>query len=166
MHIREADSGEIPSLSDLIRDAFRDVAETFGLTRENCPKHPSNLTDEWIENDLDRGVIYYVLENDGISAGCVALEKAGPDLCYLERLAVLPANRRNGFGKALVDHVIAQARGLGAKKISIGVIADDTNLKRWYRKLGFVELETQAFEHLPFLVTFMSYEIAACPPSR
>jgi len=166
MHIREADSGEIPALSDLIRDAFRDVAETFGLTRENCPKHPSNLTDEWIEYDLDRGVIYYVLENDGISAGCVALEKAGPDLCYLERLAVLPANRRNGFGKALVDHVIAQARGLGAKKISIGVIADDTNLKRWYRKLGFVELETQAFEHLPFLVTFMSYEIAVCPPSR
>ncbi len=165
MHIRKADSGEISALSGLIRDAFRDVAETFGLTRENCPKHPSNLTDEWIENDLDRGVIYYVLENDGISAGCVALEKAGPDLCYLERLAVLPANRRNGFGKALVDHVIAQARGLGAKKISIGIIADDTNLKRWYRKLRFVELETQAFEHLPFLVTFMSYEIAPCPPS-
>jgi len=32
MHIREADSGEIPALSDLIRDAFRDVAEAFGLT--------------------------------------------------------------------------------------------------------------------------------------
>ncbi len=165
MHIRKADSGEISALSGLIRDAFRDVAETFGLTRENCPKNPSNLTDEWIENDLDRGVIYYILENDGISAGCVALEKAGPDLCYLERLAVLPANRRNGFGKALVDHVFAQARSLGAKKISIGIIADDTDLKRWYRKLGFVELETQAFEHLPFLVTFMSYEIAPCPPS-
>ncbi|MDH3567902.1 MAG: GNAT family N-acetyltransferase [Desulfobacteraceae bacterium] len=164
MHIREANSRD-PILSGLIRDAFRGVAETFGLTRENCPKHPSNCTDEWIENDLDRGVIYYILENDGISVGCVALEKAGPDLCYLERLAVLPGNRRNGFGKALVDHVIAQARGLGAQQISIGIIADDTDLKRWYKKLGFVELETQAFEHLPFLVTFMSYEIAPYPPS-
>ncbi len=164
MHIREANSRD-PILSGLIRDAFRGVAETFGLTRENCPKHPSNCTDEWIENDLDRGVIYYILENDGISVGCVALEKAGSDLCYIERLAVLPGNRRNGFGKALVDHVIAQARGLGAQLISIGIIADDTDLKRWYKKLGFVELETQAFEHLPFLVTFMSYEIAPYPPS-
>lgn len=165
MHIREASSGEIPALSGLIRNAFRDVAETFGLTRENCPKHPSNCNDEWIENDIDRGVIYYVLENDGIFVGCVALEKAGSDLYYLERLAVLPASRRNGFGKALLDHAFAQARILGAKKISIGIIADDTDLKRWYRKLGFVELETQAFEHLPFLVTFMSHEIAPFPLS-
>lgn len=160
MQIRNANSREVPVLSALIRDAFRNVAEAFGLTRENCPKHPSNCTDEWIENDLERGVIYYLLEKDGISAGCVALEKAGPDLCYLERLAVLPEYRRNGYGKALVHHVFAQARGLGAQKISIGIIADDTNLKRWYKKLGFVEIETQAFEHLPFFVTFMSYEIA------
>ena len=165
MHIREANSGEIPILSGLIRNAFRGVAERFGLTRENCPKHPSNCTDEWIENDLDRGVIYYVIENDCISAGCVSLEKAGPDLCYIERLAVLRESRRNGFGRVLVDHVFAQARVLGAKQISIGIIADDTDLKRWYSKLGFVEIETQAFQHLPFLVTFMSYEIAPSPPS-
>lgn len=51
MHIREANSRD-SILSGLIRDAFRGVAETFGLTRENCPKHPSNCTDEWIENEI------------------------------------------------------------------------------------------------------------------
>lgn len=51
MHIREANSQD-SILSGLIRDAFRGVAETFGLTRENCPKHPSNCTDEWIENEI------------------------------------------------------------------------------------------------------------------
>jgi N-acetylglutamate synthase-like GNAT family acetyltransferase len=89
--------------------------------------------------------------------GCVALEKASPDLYYLERLAVLPQYRRNGFGKALVDYVLLEAKAVGAKKLDIGIIAEQSELKLWYQQLGFVEGETKEFEHLPFLVTFMTY---------
>ncbi len=158
-YIRAANSVDVPLLSSLIRVSFRDVAERFALTVENCPKHPSNCTDEWIENDLARGVAYYILEHDGAPVGCVALEKANPDLCFLERLGVLPQSRRKGFGKALVDHVFAEARVSGAKQISIGIISDDTELKLWYQRIGFVEKETKEFAHLPFLVSFMSYEL-------
>ena len=158
-YIRATEAVDGPVLSGLIRVSFRDVAERFALTLENCPKHPSNCTDEWIENDLARGVAYYILESDGKPVGCVALEKANPDLCYLERLGILPQSRRKGFGKALVDHVFYEARALGAKQISIGIISDDTELKLWYQKIGFVEKETKEFAHLPFLVTFMSYEL-------
>ena len=42
--------------------AFRGVAERFGLTDENCPRHASNCTADWIEKDMDRGVTYFVLE--------------------------------------------------------------------------------------------------------
>jgi len=52
IHIREADSHEISLLSHLIRKAYRGIAERFNLTPENCPKHPSNCSDEWIENDF------------------------------------------------------------------------------------------------------------------
>ena len=158
-YIRAAGAVDIPVLSGLIRVSFRDVAERFALTLENCPKHPSNCTDEWIENDLSRGVTYYILEHDGTPVGCVALEKANSDLCYLERLGILPQSRRKGFGKALVDNVFVEARALGAKQISIGIISDDTELKLWYQKIGFLERETKEFAHLPFLVTFMSYEL-------
>ena len=159
IHIRETDSDDIPLLSDLIRDSFRDVAERFSLTPENCPKHPSNCEVEWIENDFARGVIYYILEHSGTPAGCVALEKASPDLCYLERLAVLEENRRQGFGRALVDHVFVEAKALGTEQIGIGIIAADIELKLWYQKIGFIEGETKEFEHLPFLVTFMTYQL-------
>lgn len=157
--IREADAGEAPLLSGLIRDSFRDVAERFSLTPENCPKHPSNCDLEWIENDFARGVTYYILEHSGTPVGCVALEKASSDICYLERLAVLEENRRQGFGRALVDHVFVEAKALGTKQIGIGIIAADTELKLWYQKIGFTEEETKEFEHLPFLVTFMTYEL-------
>ena len=158
-HIREANPADVSLISDLIRKSFRDVAERFGLTLENCPKHPSNCSDEWIEKDFDRDVIYYLLENDHVAVGCAGLEKANSDLCYLERLAVLPEFRRRGFGKRLADHVISRTKHLGAKQISIGIIGDDIELKQWYRQIGFIEGETMEFEHLPFPVTFMLYKL-------
>ena len=156
IQIKTANTADVPLLTGLIRESFRDVAERFNLTPENCPKHPSNCTEEWIRNDLARGVTYYVLNYKGMPVGCVALEKASPELCYLERLAVLPTHRRKGLGKALVDHVFFEARTLGAKEISIGIISKQTELKTWYQKFGFVEGETKEFAHLPFQVTFMS----------
>ena len=158
-HIREAKFTDVSLVSGLIRESFCDVARRFGLTLENCPKHPSNCTDEWIEADFARGVIYYILESNSMAVGCVALEKVNSDLYYLERLGVLPGARRKGFGRVLVDHVIFQGKSCGAKIISIGIIADDTELKRWYQKIGFVEGKTKEFEHLPFLVTFLTYKL-------
>ena len=155
IHIRACGTGDTLLLTGLIREAFRDVAVHFGLTSENCPKHPSNCTREWIENGFSRGVRYFVLEAGGTRVGCVALERATKETCYLERLSVLPGSRQKGFGRALVEHVISEATKLDAGKISIGIIADDTNLKDWYRRIGFVEKETRQFAYLSFRVTFM-----------
>lgn len=40
--IREADIADITLLSSIIRNSYQTVAVRFGLTPENCPKHPSN----------------------------------------------------------------------------------------------------------------------------
>ncbi len=44
--IRKADSCDISLLAGLVREGFQYVAERFGLTLENCPKHPSHCTDD------------------------------------------------------------------------------------------------------------------------
>ena len=157
--IRAATIDDVSILSGLICHCYRDVAQRFGLTPENCPKHPSNCTEEWIQNDFARGVSYYILEHNSLPAGCAALEMPDPGLGYLERLAVLPAHRRKGFGRILIDHVFSRAQDSWIKKISIGIIAAQTELKRWYQKIGFVEGDTKEFKHLPFLVTFMIYNL-------
>ena len=102
---------------------------------------------------------YYVLESEGRVAGSVGLEWVRPGLCNLERLAVLPGERKRGFGRALVNHVFSEAGKLGCNTIRIGVIADQAELKDWYRGFGFVETETRDFAHLPFRVTFMNCEL-------
>lgn len=158
IHMRKAGPQDVTLLCSLIRDSHRDVAERFGLTQENCPRHPSNCTQEWIEKDLLKGVDYYILEHDDTPAGCVAIEQASPEVCYLERLSVLPEQRRNGLGRALVTNVLLKAKMLGACEVGIGIIAQYTELKVWYKKIGFIVGETKEFAHLPFSVTFMSYK--------
>jgi N-acetylglutamate synthase-like GNAT family acetyltransferase len=157
--IRTCSREDSQVLAETIRRSFQDVAERFGLTQENAPRHPSNCTEHWIQKDLERGVTYFIIESENSAVGCVALEQATSEIYYLERLAVLPNHRQHGFGKALVTHALSNARLLGACRVNIGIIAKHAELKNWYKEIGFAEGESKDFPHLPFRVTFMSYEV-------
>jgi N-acetylglutamate synthase-like GNAT family acetyltransferase len=164
--IRPATEVDIPTMVKIIQNAFYNVAVRFGLTETNCPKHPSNCKPDWIEDALAKGVRYFILDSDGDSCGCAALEQGSPEVCYLERLAVLPAHQRQGFGRAVVDHVLEEARLSGARQVDIGIIAEHFELKEWYKKIGFIELRKAHFPHLPFEVLFMSKRLAPEPVSN
>lgn len=159
--IRGATTEDIPLLTRLIRNSFQDVAKRFHLTPENAARHPSNCEPEWVEAAIEKGVRYSLLFSGDTPCGCVALERANPEVCYLERLAVLPEFRRKGFGAALVRHAADQAADAGAQRIEIGIIAAQTDLRDWYTKLGFSLRGTASFEHLPFEVAFMFRNIQA-----
>jgi hypothetical protein len=60
----------------------------------------------------------------------------------------------------LVNHIINYAKSKGVLEISIGIIANHTDLKNWYLKLGFVKNGVKEFPHLPFDVLFMKYELS------
>ncbi len=155
--IRKAEPRDEKTLADLIRVSFRNVAIRYSLTPLNCPKHPSNYTQEWIASDHHRGVVYFILYQNNMPVGCVGLERPGPDICFLERLAVLPPMRRNGCGRILVEHVLACAEAGGAASVGIGIIAKQIELKQWYERLGFAVTSTKRFQHLPFEVMLMEH---------
>ena len=157
--IREACIEDSKVLANIISESFKDVAKRFSLTPENCPKHPSNYTASWIESDFERGVRYFILSKDNIPVGCAGLETPGPEVCYLERLSVLPELRGNHFGLALFRHTISCAASNGIPKMSIGIIDEQTELKEWYRNLGFIETGIKNFPHLPFTVCFMELKL-------
>lgn len=148
---------DINVLVEMIKDSFLDVALRFGLNEQNSPTHPSNCRAEWLLREMNRGVIFYILENEGQPVGCVALEKISDEVCYLERLAVLPRHRRQGFGAGPVKHVLSEARLLNVYRVEIGMIAEHKELQDWYEKRGFEEVERKNFPQLIFQVTFMSY---------
>ncbi len=153
--IKQATQTDVFTLTELIRASYQDVAKRFQLTLENAPTHPSNCQEQWIESALKKGIGYYILYNNQIPCGCVALEHVNPQLCYLERLGVTPQNRRKGVGQALVEHTFQQAKQRGTLRVEIGIISEDIDLMKWYQKIGFSVKETAYFPHLPFEVTFM-----------
>jgi len=159
MKIREARLNDLSAIARIVSESNKDVAEKFGLTADNCPKHPSFCTMSWIKADFNRGERYFLLENNNAAVACVAYEVADSDLAYLNRLAVLPAFRRKGIGTRLVQHIIGLAQTDRISSISIGIIGEHTELQRWYSKQGFIGGETKRFPHLPFSVRYMSYAV-------
>lgn len=143
--IRKCDGRDAEALADLISQAFSDVAERFGFNCQNAARHPSNCRPEWIFRDLNRGVVYYLLENESTPAGAVALEHISSEVCALDHLAVSPAFRRQGIGAMLVRHGLTEAQHLGAKRVHAGVMVEDLDLKAWFEKLGFAEKDFREY---------------------
>ena len=154
--IRTATIVDAEVLARLVSDSFRPVAARFGLTPANCPTHPSFCTPEWIRADVRKGKSYYILSAGKVPCGCVAIEQPQPEVCYLQRLAVLPEFRRQGHGRALVEHVLAEAARRQAARVELAMIADHHELKAWYEKVGFTTMRTERFSHLPFTVAFLA----------
>lgn len=160
MTIREFQPGDASTVAMLVSASNQGVAAMFGLNAENCPRHPSFCTPQWVAAEIARGETYFILDDVAAGAiGCVAYERAGAERAYLNRLSVLPAQRRSGAGERLVRHVVEHARSQGAASISIGVIGEHLDLQRWYGKLGFVDGETRRFAHLPFSVRYMTLAV-------
>lgn len=159
MAIIEASIDNAKVISEIISIANYDVAQRFNLNYENCPKHSSFCTEDWILKDFSRGVHFFLYKVENNFAGCVSFEKTSENVSYLNRLAVLPNHRKCGIGEKLVGKVFEFSKSKEIKTLSIGIISQNIELKKWYIKLGFVEYETKSFIHLPFDVTYMRYSI-------
>ena len=158
MEVTQANIQNASDLARIVSQANKDVAEQFGITASNNPKHPSFYTKKWVTSDFDRGEEYFILSQNGEHIGCVAFDQPRLDTAYLNRLSVLPVHRHKGAGELLVCHILKYAKEKGVVKVSIGIIAAHSVLKSWYVRLGFIEKHTQTFEHSPFDVTYMHYE--------
>lgn len=160
-NIRAADAQDILKLVSLIRAANIPIAARLGLSMDNAPKHPSNCEPDWITESMAKGVRYFLLEIATETLGCIAIEQANAEVCYLERLAVRPEQQGRGFGRALLTHALEAAGQLGAKRVGVGIIASHIELHDWYAHAGFATTGRKRFPHLPFEVEFMSLELAA-----
>jgi len=146
---------DVDQVVEIIRQANQIVADQFGITADNNPKHPSLYTSDWLLADLARGEECFVYRHNDIPVACVAFEQPRPNVAYLNRLSVLPTYQQQGIGKALVEHIVSYAQEKDIGSISIGIIAAHSELKSWYITLGFEEGVTKTFAHLPFDVTYL-----------
>ena len=144
---------------EIIHSSFITVAEEFGLTENNCPSHTAFMTFDKLVKQFDDSRPMFLFYQDDIPVGYFSLAKCSDAEWELNNLAVLPEYRYLGIGKVMVDYAVEMVKNYGGNKISIGIIEENTKLKNWYLKLGFIHTSTRKFEHLPFTVGFMELNL-------
>jgi ribosomal protein S18 acetylase RimI-like enzyme len=146
----------------LLRVSFATVAREFALTEATAPTNPAFVTEAKLKEYLKKPVALYGLMDNDLLIGCVAIEKSKHDnnTFYVERLAVAPEARHQGYGDQLLRCAFDRIREAGGTTVSIGLMDNNDRLKEWYRTKGFAQTACKAIEHLPFKVCYMSKNLA------
>lgn len=159
--IREMKLEDIPECVNVIRSAFKTVADDLGFTEENAPRFTAFATD-------DRRLYYqlveehrpmYVFEKEGKIIGYYSLSVLNEDEIELNNLSVLPDQRHSGIGKKLLEDCFSRAKELGAKKVKIGIVEENKILRRWYEDSGFVHTGSIKYDFFPFTCGYMEKEV-------
>ncbi|MCL2004267.1 MAG: GNAT family N-acetyltransferase [Oscillospiraceae bacterium] len=157
--IKQLTRSDLSVAAEVVRISFATVAEAFGLTEQNCPRHPAfAVTEERLQGFFGKSCRMYGLFEDGKMVGYTALSDQGDGVYGIHNLAVLPGYRHKGYGKRLLDVCKRQVMASNGVNIKIEIIEDNTMLKDWYLANGFRALGTERIEQLPFLVGFLAWE--------
>ena len=149
---------QLPACLDILHRSYEPVALRFGLTRENCPhRGGADLPLEVLAGEFDAGAMLYGYFVEGGLVGLVSMSKRDEAL-KINDIVVLPECQGRGIGGALLDFVKRAAKDQGADKVMLGMIDDNTALKRWYEVHGFTTVGMRNFEGAPFTVGYMEWD--------
>ena len=152
---KAADDTDLRTCVDILRESFEGIADQFGLTAESAPTNAAFITIERLTRECGNGLEMFILLDEGVPAGTVGVKKTIEGDFFLEKLGVLPEYRHHGYGKSLVEFIMDKVLSEGGKKIKIGIIEDNSRLKKWYSRMGFDHTGTKSFPHLPYIVGYM-----------
>ena len=159
--IREVKREDIPSCVNLIRTSFMTVADEYGFTEENAPRFTAFAISAdrlyWHMDQEHRPM--FAAEEDSILCGYYSLLIQENGECELNNLAVLPQYRHRGLGKQLLEHSYTTAKSLGCHTMNIGIVEENTVLRKWYEENGAIHIGTKKFDFFPFTCGYLKREL-------
>jgi N-acetylglutamate synthase-like GNAT family acetyltransferase len=91
------------------------------------------------------------------AVGCVALIPMRDGIYELSKMAVSPHLRGRGIGRRLLQHAIAQARGLDAKSLFLGSNSRLKNAVHLHESVAFRHVQPESLPPMPIAVPMSSW---------
>ena len=160
--IKEVNKSDVSECVKVIRSSFMTIAEQFGFTIENAPRFTAFATTEerlLYQLDNEPRYMFAYSNSDGKIIGYYSLLMQGKGECELNNLCVLPEYRHRKIGQKLLKDAYSQAETHDCAKINIGIVEENTILRQWYEKEGFVHIRTEKFDFFPFTCGYMVKEL-------
>ena len=158
MIIKNANKEQLPECLEVIHKSFATVAEEFGLTIKNCPKHTSFIPLYFLESQMEWGWNMFGLFEKEKIIGYMSISKEDDNIYELHNLAILPEHRHKGYGSKMIEYAKEVVKTLGGSKIKIGIIDESDILKKWYISHEFNYIGNKKFAHLPFTSGYLEWE--------
>ena len=130
--IIQAESGEE---LERIRNLFCEYANMldFDLDFQNFDEELANLPGDYVR---PKGCLLLAIYK-GQSVGCVGLRKLSEGVCEMKRLYVKEKFRGLGFGRALAEAVIEEARKIGYNYMRLDTVPSMDVARALYASVGF-----------------------------
>jgi ribosomal-protein-alanine N-acetyltransferase len=113
-------------------DALEALRSEPGLTIDPRVELAGHLTRAWVASDGPDGPPL------GYALGWWVIDEL-----ELLALGVLPAARRRGVGRSLLEHVLAAARASGGRRVLLEVARGNSAARRLYEGAGFGVLDVR-----------------------
>ena len=139
---------ETPEQITQARELFLEYAQSLGfsLCFQNFDKELADLPGDYAP---PAGRLL-LAEYEAQIAGCVALHKLADDICEMKRLYLRPQFRGKGFGRALADRIIAEARAIGYQRMRLDTVEPVMkDAVAMYRQIGFREIAPYCNNPIP-----------------
>jgi len=120
-------------------------ADLPGVVALEAACFPEPWGAEVLADEARHGVVEVWREGDRVLGAIVYRVVPGElgDELDLHRVAVLPAARRAGIGRRLVDHMLAAGRARGLTRVTLEVRRDNVAAIALYERLGFTLLASR-----------------------
>ena len=150
---------ELSDCLDIMKMAYEAGAIRFDKTEYNCPyRGRTRLPLSELEKELHEGCQMYGYFYNDKQVGFLSL-KFSDDTMGINDIAILPECQNNGIGNTLMQFAKEEAEKNNCKIIRLGMIDDNTQLKKWYEKHGFKTVRLIKYETVSYTVGKMELVI-------
>jgi len=111
---------------------------------------------EYVENNIESLATYrpregsfYLLQEGEEFVGMGAIRKLNKDVCEIKRMYIRPEFRGKGFGKALLQQLLAKGKEFGFSAVYLDTGLFMKAAQHIYRSAGFIEREQYPESEVP-----------------